>query len=190
MGPFIGFLVLLGPLVFVVLWLPLCLWIARKVAKRFTGGGARWASGVAAFLVVFILPFADGIAGQIYFNHLCSTEAGVKVYQMVELPAEYWDGEGKPKFYDEKNGNLRLPPDSVKWVSRTEKYPLNLEKNISEMKEINTGKILNERVLFTYWGGWVARSFSPHNTATSCGSDVKAYTSYVMQIFKPATSTR
>lgn len=189
MNTILGFLLLIGPLIVVVLWLPFCGWIARKVSKRFTSSGKRWASGIATFLVVSLLPFVDSIAGHIYFNHLCSTEAGVKVYQTVELPAEYWDEQGKPRFYDDKNGNLRLPIDSVKWESRTEKYPFSVEKNISEIKEKSTGKVLSERVLFTYWGGWLARNFYlAHNTAISCNSDVKAYTNYVMQIFKPAKS--
>lgn len=181
MGPFIGFLVLLGPLVFVALWLPICLWIARKVAKRFTGGGARWASGVAAFLVVFLLPFADSIAGRIYFNHLCSTEAGVKVYQTVELPAEYWDEQGKAKFY-------------VGWDSHLgKKYPLLYEQGTYssgfyidnagyKFVDKQSGQVLGEIVDFRYWGGWIARNFSPHNSATTCEfSD-----NLINKIFKPS----
>lgn len=174
----------------VIAYVWLAVRLTRLLTKRVASIWAKWGMRLGSFLVFFLILQGDELAGLAYFNHLCSTEAGVKVYQTVELPAEYWDERGKPRFYDEKNGNLRLPTNSVKWEPRTEKYPLNLEKNISEMREISTGKILNERVLFTYWGGWLSRNFSPHNTATSCGSDVKAYTNYVMQIFKPATSTR
>ncbi len=174
----IGFIALLAVVIYV--------WLARLVVKRLKSRTAKYAV-IALFILI---PTWDIIPGKLYLNYLCENEAGFKVYQTVELPAEYWDGEGKPMFYDEKNGNLRLTLNSIKWESRTQKYPLNLEKNISEMKEKNTGKILNERVLFTYWGGWISRNFSPHNTATSCGGDVKAYTNYVMQIFKPAKLTR
>jgi hypothetical protein len=180
----------LAVVVTLFLYIRLAIWIAKKLSEKRASKQWKWGVLVCVTLVFVLIPTWDSILGQLYFNHLCSTEAGVKVYQMMELPAEYWDEAGKAKFYDEKNGNLRLPLNSIKWESRTEKYPLNLEKNVSEMKETHTGKILNERILFTYWGGWVARNFSPHNTAVSCGSDVSSYTNYVMQIFKPSTLIR
>ncbi len=32
------------------------------------------------FLLVFVVPFADEVAGRIYLSHICDTEAGAKVY--------------------------------------------------------------------------------------------------------------
>lgn len=199
MEQFIGFLVLLGPLVFVVLWLPLCLWIARKVAKRFTGG-ARWASGVAAFFVVLLLPFADSIAGRIYLNHLCRTEAGVKVYQTVELPAEYWDGLGKPRFYVNRYDHEKMryifpdkrmvdgPQFKYTWVTRPYNEVFHIDEDVLQIIEREKGATLGEYFLFRYWGGWLARNFSTHNTATSCKA--KDLDNWEVSIFKPATSTR
>lgn len=195
MGPFIGFLVLLGPLVFVVLWLPLCLWIARKVAKRFTGGRARWASGAATFFVVLLLPFADSIAGRIYFNHLCSTEAGVKVYRTVELPAEYWDWQGNPKFYKEngdldhgKLGNRFAEPHVI------EPYPtfFRVDRMRMQLVENYSHDVLGEVIDFMYWGGWASRNLSPHNTAVGCEyfNGNKFWHDFYVRFFKPATSTR
>lgn len=186
----LGFAVLTGPLWLILIFLVGSIWIARKLANRFTSVGTRWAVGLGIFLLVFCVPFADEIAGRIYFNHLCATEAGVKVYHTVELPAEYWDERGKPRFYDDTNGNLRLPTDRYEWRSKVQKYPFHVEKDISDMKERNTGEILNERVLFTYWGGWISRNFTPSNTATSCGADVNAYTAYVNQVFVPIHSDK
>jgi len=162
------------------------IWLARFIVKLIKNRIAKY-TVIAIFILI---PTWDIIPGKIYFNNLCENEAGVKVYKTVELPAEYWDGQGKPRFYDEINGNMRLPLDKYEWKSRTEKYPFFVEKNISDMKEKNTEEILNERVLFTYWGGWISRNFAPHNTATSCGSDVKAYTRYVKQIFVPSHSDK
>jgi hypothetical protein len=174
----IGLSILLAVVIYV--------WLVRLVAKRIKNRAAKY-----AVIAIFILiPTWDIIPGKLYLNYLCENEAGVKVYQTVELPAEYWDVQGRPKFYDETNGNMHLPLDKYEWKSRTEEYPFNVEKNISDMKEKNTEKILNERVVFTYWGGWISRNFAPHNTATSCGSDVKAYTSYVKQIFVPVHSDK
>jgi len=200
MGPFIGFLVLLGPLVFVALWLPFCLWIARKVAKRFTGGGARWASGVAAFLVVFLLPFADSIAGRIYFNHLCNTEAGVKVYQTVELPAEYWDEQGKARFYVNRYDHDKLryifpdktmvdaPRFQYTWVTKPYSEFFHIEKDVLQIADRQQNSMVGEYFLFRYWGGWVVRSFSPHISGASC--ETKDLDNWSLNIFKPAASTR
>jgi hypothetical protein len=90
----LGFAVLTGPLWLILILLPVCIWLAVKLAKRFKPGITRLAGGVGIFLLLFALPFGDEIAGRIYLSYLCSTQAGVKVYQTVELPAEYWDEEG------------------------------------------------------------------------------------------------
>ena len=187
MNEILGFIVLTSPLFLILLWVPVCVglavWIGRKIFKKGkTVTGV--VMGVLVFLFVMVAPVADEIAGRIYFNHLCKTEAGVKVYQTIELPAEYWDEDGKPRFYDESNGNLNLPVGFIEWETTTEKYPLHLEKVISVMREKESGKKLNERVLFFYWSGWVVRNFSPHNTGTSCGSDVTAYTEYINKVFR------
>ena len=96
--PLLGFAVLTGPLWLILILLPVCIWLAIKISKRFKPGVTRIAGGVGIFLLLFALPFGDEIAGRIYLSHLCATEAGVKVYQTVELPAEYWEADGKPIF--------------------------------------------------------------------------------------------
>ena len=94
-----GFAVLSGPLWLILILLPVCIWLAIKISKRFKPGAPRIAGGVGILLLFFALPFGDEIVGRTYFNYLCATEAGVKVYKTVELPAEYWDERGRAKFY-------------------------------------------------------------------------------------------
>lgn len=192
MKELLGFVVLTGPLFLIVLWVPtsiaLAWWVSKKFIKK--KSAIKIAGGIAVFLVVLFLPLSDEIAGRIYFNHLCETEAGVKVYQTIELPAEYWDENGRPNFYDEKNGNLQLPANNVEWSSVVEKKSLHIEKNVSIMLEKVSGKKLNERILFMYWGGWLRRNFSPHNSANSCGGDVSAYTDFVRQVFQPISAAQ
>jgi len=113
----LGFAVLTSPLWLILILLPVSLWIAVKVAKRFKPGRVRFVGGLGVFLLLFFLSFADEIAGSIYFNYLCATEAGIKVYKTVELPAEYWDKYGRAMFYDEKNGNLDLATYSIEYQS-------------------------------------------------------------------------
>lgn len=88
--------VLTSPLWLIIVVLAIATWVAVMTAKRFVRPGVKGMIGLLVFLGVFFVSFADEIAGRIYLSHLCATEAGVKVYKTVELPAEYWDERGKP----------------------------------------------------------------------------------------------
>jgi uncharacterized membrane protein len=103
----LGFVVLTGPLLLMVLWLAVCIWLAWKLTKRHKAVAVRIVVGVLVFALLVLAPIADEIVGRAYFNHLCATEAGVKVYKTVELPADYWDEQGRPRFLEE-NGNFHL----------------------------------------------------------------------------------
>ncbi len=192
----LGFAVLTGPLWLMLFLLPVCIWLAIKISKRFKPGIARIAGGVGIFLLLFALPFGDEIAGRLYFNYLCATEAGVKMYQTVELPAEYWDERGAPNFFN-KYGYL----EHDFWVKnldesggRVERHPsiFSIDKDTSQVKERTSQKVLAEVTTFRYWGGWIRRNFSPHNTANSCKflDDLNFSRSFYGQLFKPATSSK
>ena len=140
------------------------------------------------------------MAGRIYFNHLCSTEAGVKVYKTVELPAEYWDEQGKPRFYVNQYDHDKMryifsdkrmvdaPQFKYTWVTSPYSEFFHIDKDVLQITDREKGAALGEYFLFRYWGGWLARNFSPHNSAASC--EVKNLTRWEINIFKPATSTR
>lgn len=157
---------------------------------------SKWEKRIAIAILILI-PIGDSIVGHIYFNYLCSAEAGVKVYQVAELPAEYWDGEGRPKFFN-KYGNL----ERDFWVSKLDepagdvkRYStfFAVDKDTSLVKEKSSQKVLAEIITFRYWGGWLARNFDLiHNTANSCGfiRDPDFSRNFYGSIFKPATSTR
>jgi len=176
MKELLGFAVLTGPLWLILIVLAIAIWVALKAAKRFERRSARIAVGVLVFLLVFFVPFADEIAGRIYLNYLCATEAGVKVYQTVELPAEYWDERGKPKlrtFKSSTPGIITLIGTKEPYLeesSFTELYSdlLHVEKAGFRLREINSKKIVGEVVYYRYWGGWLARNFTPDRSATAC----------------------
>lgn len=191
---FLGFMVLSGPLVVMVPWLLFCVWAGAKAAKRFTSGSAKFAVGLGV-AVLLMMPVADEIAGRIYLNHLCATEAGVKVYRTVELPAEYWDEQGRPRFFNQY-GNL----ERDLWLSKLDESSgdikrhstvFAIDKRTSSVKERTSQKVLAEVTTFLYWGGWLRRNLSPHNTANTCGFivDSNFSRSFYGQIFKPATSS-
>ncbi len=187
MKQFFGFAVLTGPLFLIVIWVPVCIALAFLVGKKFIKKSLplKITGGLAVFLTILLLPISDEIAGRIYFNHLCETEGGVKVYQTIELPAEYWDEDGRPKFYD---GNT-LPEKEyfqagVKAVAVEKLQAFGIQEfGTVFRKEINDYK-QSEVIGFRYWGGWLIRNFSPHNTAMSCGGG-KSYDELVEKQFKP-----
>jgi len=156
-----GFAVLTSPLWLILILLFLSLWLAVKIAKRFKPGIARIAGGVGIFLLLFALPFGDEIAGRIYLGYLCANEAGVKVYQTVELPAEYWDEQGRAKFYDEKNGNFNLPQIGTDFKTENYYSILPIQKFRFWYFEKQDGKILGEITNFHYLGGWISRNSNP-----------------------------
>lgn len=55
----LGFAVLTGPLWLILILLPVSIWIAFKLAKRFRSGITRTAGGVGIFLLPFALPFGN-----------------------------------------------------------------------------------------------------------------------------------
>lgn len=183
-----GFAALSAGYLLLLAWLPVAIWIAVKLAKRFKSRATKIAGGVGLFLLFFVLPFGDEIAGRMYFNYLCATQAGVKVYQTVDLPAEYWDEAGKPKFYDEKNGNFRLEGYRIEYATGTYSPSLHIDNAGYKRIDKQSGQVLGEETDFRYWGGWMERSFSLHNTATSCKGGLERSSNLIKQIFKPKKS--
>ncbi len=203
----LGFAVLTGPLWLILILLPVCIWIAVKISKRFKPGVTRIAGGVGIFLLLFALPFGDEIAGGIYFNYLCATQAGVKVYQTVELPAEYWDGGGKPKYLG-ANGfvDMKLLPNRFEWHNVDEPYVdsvIKIEKWRWELVDKETKNVLGEKITFVRHYGWL-NQFSPASTVgVSCrdlgGESNREELSrrereqeqkFFREILKPAVSSR
>jgi hypothetical protein len=192
----LGFAVLTGPLWLILVLLPLSLWLAIKLAKRFKRRSAKLAGGVGIFLLGFAVLFGDEIAGRIYLNYLCNTEAGVKVYQTVELPAEYWDAEGKARFrvYEGDNHKTMFLIGASKFEDSRFEYSMfiephnslfNTEKTGFRLRERESGNLLGEVLYFRYWHGWLLRNLSTDHSATSC--DMKNLDEWKFKIFKPST---
>lgn len=197
MKELLGFVVLTSPLFLMVLWIPACLFLAVSVGRKGIKKSLplKIAGGVAVFLIALLLPVSDEIAGRIYFNHLCETEAGAKVYQTIELPAEYWDENGEPKFYKgSKNNDIpsyafnRLGIDiDEEWVEK--KLLLHVSQSGTVIKEKKSEKKYSEVVRFGFKGGWIMRELTPHPSGLSCGID-NSYDELVRQQFIPVKEER
>jgi len=164
MNGLLGFAVLTGPLWLIVLLLPLAIFIAVKVSKRIQPVATRFFAGVGIFLLVFFIPFADEIAGRAYLNYLCATQAGVKVYQTVELLGEYWDENGKPRFI-KPNGDLdrTMLGKRLSEPGKTIQYSsiFGIDEDHQQVVDNITSVVLGEVVSFRHWGGWIHRNLNP-----------------------------
>lgn len=186
-------MVLSGPLFLIIIWLPVSVWAATTVSKRYTRGSLKrkFSIGVLLFVAIFLVPFADGIAGRIYFNYLCATKAGVKVYQTVELPAEYWDEEGRPRlktFRSDTPGVINLVgirEPIFQQIGFTEDYSniFHIDRTGFRLREIFSDNIFSEIIHYRYWGGWITRNFSLNNSAVSC--EMKDLDNWEFDVFRP-----
>lgn len=191
----LGFVVLTGPLFLIIAWLPVCIWIAVKMAKRFKRGSAKLASGLGVFVLIFLAPFADEITGHFYLSYLCTTEAGVKVYQTVELPAEYWDEQGRPKFY-KANGDLDKTVLGERFMEPVLTKPYSsifrIDERHQQLVDTSTHQTLGEVINFMHWGGWVSRNFSANKSAIDCKDfhGNKFWNDFYSRFFKSANSPK
>ena len=163
----LGFAVLTGPLWLILILLPASLWLAFKLSKRFKPGSTKAIGRIGLFLLLFLIPFGDEIAGRLYLGYLCSTQAGVKVYQTVELPAEYWDEEGRARFIDSQGILVReVLGDRFQWRSVSEPYiswPIKIYKKRWFLQDSQSKNDLGEKITFVRHYGWL-NHFSPAST--------------------------
>ena len=191
----LGFAVLTGPLWLMLILLPVSIWIAVKIAKRMQRGrSVKLGIGLLVFLAVFFVPFGDEIAGRLYFNYLCATESGVKVYQTIELPAEYWDVEGKARFIP-REGSLGFDESMLgnrytrKSALQSQSVFFRLDRDSYKLLDAQTQSLLGEDVNFMYWGGWIARNLSPNISAIGCSRhQVGYFTDVLKKVFRPTNS--
>jgi len=198
MKDIIGLAVLTSPLFLVVPWLAVAVFVAVKTAQLPKIGVAKLAAGAVTFVLVFLLPFSDDIAGRIYLKHLCSTEARMKIYQTEVLPAEYWDVQGRPRFLA-PNGfvDLKLLPNRFEWRNIDEPYIdsiIKIEKSRWQLIDTETKNVLGERITYMRHFGWL-NIFSPApNIGEGCElsrqKEQEQEQNFFLSIFKSAEPNR
>ena len=138
-------------------------WVAFFVAKNVgKGTGSKLAKylTLAAFALVFTW---DVIPGQLYFNHLCETQAGAKVIKTVYVDNSYFTATGKP--------DQKLLADRYSETSKFdgEFFPLfHIEKIERAIQDKQSGEVLGTGTNFSYRGGWLSRFVFVDGGATLC----------------------
>ncbi|MGB3210147.1 MAG: hypothetical protein WBB19_05510 [Desulforhopalus sp.] len=207
MKQLLGFAVLTGPLFLIVLWMPVCIVLAYLVGKKFIKKSLtlKITGGFAVFLIALLLPVSDEIAGRIYFKHLCETEAGARVYQTIELPAEYWDEDEKPLFMNSRGVlDMKMLGDRFEWKQLRIPYVENIvkiDKSQWILYDKQSQKILAEKNSFIRLYGWIYKFSPAPNTGEGCRDllirkyNIDGYAKhqisrekkFILQIFTPST---
>ncbi|MCB2218289.1 MAG: hypothetical protein KQH59_19700 [Desulfobulbaceae bacterium] len=208
MKQLLGFAVLTGPLFLILLWVPVCLAVAFLVGKKVIKKSLilKITGGLAIFLIMLLLPVSDEIAGRVYLNHLCETEAGVKVYQTIELPTEYWDEDGNPLFMNSRGVlDMEMLGDRFEWRTQDIPYVKNFVKIINlkwMLYDKETQKIIGEKNSFLRHYGWI-NMFSPApNIGEGCrdllatnqnkdifeAHQISIEKKFILQMFSPSTA--
>lgn len=164
--------------------------IAWLVIKRLPNKKAKWIA-VAIFILI---PTWDEILGRVYFKSLCETESGMKIYKTVELPAEYWNANGEPKFITRDGlADKAMLGDRYDFTSEfQENYSqtFRIKRHAEVVTNKQTKEILGRYVRFTYFGGWVANHLVAHVGAKSGCPSLKEYDyrGFLKRVFNSAST--
>jgi hypothetical protein len=172
MSQLLGFAVLTGPLWLILILLAVGVWLAAKAAKFFQRRAAKIVVGVIVFLLIVFVPFGDEAASKAYLIYLCDNKAEARVYQTVELPKEYWDEQGRPRYVTALGVDLKFLPKRFGWHFIREPYlnsVIKIERWHSQLIDTETKDVLGEKITYMRHFGWMSR-FSP---APNIGEDCR-----------------
>ena len=181
----LGFVTLTSPLWLIIIIVLLGAVFAIIFSKLFKTNGMKLNINVSIFILIILILFGDEIVGSIYFKYLCNTKAGIKVYHKVKLPTDYWDEQGRPKFYSVKNGNFKLKGYSIEYKIGKYSPVFHIENAGYRRIDKQSGQVLGEVINFMYWGGWVKRNLNFNNTGSICEGNAERSNSLINKIFVP-----
>jgi hypothetical protein len=151
----------------------------------------RWVASLTAALVVVLIPTWDEILGRLYFSRLCATEGGVRIFRQVDLPVDYWDADGRPKFI-KPNGDMDsdvlqhrfdvvIKSRKISGVFRIQALDFRVVEKASQVP-------LGEISSYGYFGGWLVNATSLHVTGIRCPNRPRSYDEAVlMATVRPQT---
>src|SRR5207247_9250009 len=116
-------MIALSLLLVLVVYIYLARATVKAVGKLYPG----WLAKALTIAVFVLIPTWDVIPGQLYFNHLCKTEAGQKIFKTVEVSPQYIL---KPSERDRSKSNV---PHAVggenTWAKLRERYTFGEERH-------------------------------------------------------------
>lgn len=169
-----GLLVLLGIIGYVV--------VAKFVVSAIGQYSESKIAKYVAIAVLVLIPSWDIVPGQLYFQRLCETEAGVKVFKKVEVDQSYFKSDGTPD--DKKLIERYAQPDHF---DRKFSSIFHIAKSESSIQDKQTGEVLGTATDFSYRGGWLTTLVLVDAAGISCPAYPRfgVHTVIWQEVFKP-----
>jgi len=173
-----GFFVLLGFVVYFVLAK-----FAVNAIEKYSGSKIAKYVGIAVFVLI---PTWDIVPGQLYFQHLCKEEAGIKVFKTVEVERMYFLENGQP---DGKKLSARYSQPNK--YDRDFSSIFSVRKIESSIKDQRTAEILGTATDFSYYGGWINANLFPQGPPDTCpqSPNHSVHTLIWREVIKPKTDS-
>lgn len=173
----------LGWLPILVIWLPLCVWLLRKIALGLKPGPIKWATLGLLGLVLTAIPVGDDAYIQWNFNRLCRDagmhyekkiavdgfydSTGRSGYALIEQRGfrviEHWDRiSAKIERVERVGGDWRVTvldrPTAryhYKFSSQHDRVALQVTKMEAVILDTETGKVVARQTIYTRYPGWL-----------------------------------
>jgi len=205
MDELLGFAVLTGPLLPILMWLVVSIVVVVFIINPAGSIIRRITIKFIFFVIIFVMPIGDEIIGRIYHGYLCANKSGYKVYMTAGLPADNWD-ENRNQKYLSSNGfvDMNMLPERYGWKRINEKqidFIIKITKSRAQLIDNYTKNVLGEQITYIRKYGWLNRfSISP-STGESCRDlsgerdreilhqkEAEKERAFFQDIFKPITS--
>jgi len=142
----------------------LYVWLAIFVAKRVGKGTGSKLAKYVTIAVFALIPTWDILPGQLYHQHLCKTEGGVKVFKTIEVDKAYFLPDGLP---DETKIREQLL-DRTGEPDRAFSTLFHIAKYQTVLIDKRTGERLGTATDFWHYGGWFQASLLHLGGSTIC----------------------
>lgn len=165
-----------------VLYIAFAIWIVKRQKTR----KAKWIS-IAIFALI---PTWNEILGKTYFYYLCSTRGGIKIEKTIELPREYWDADGRPKFIT-NNGRIeeKQLDTFLKFETHSEdesQSMLNIRKTTKSVIEKKSGQVAGTYTYFIHFSHGLIYGTVFHPTGKHCPIvEEVSFRDLVQSVLKP-----
>lgn len=186
-------MIALGFLLLVIVYLILSVLLTWAVARRIGNKQVRTKVIVTMTLVFLLIPTWDEILGRYYFERLCASEGGVKVFRTVELGPKYWNEDGTPKFL-KNNGDLDESILGGKYSFSYGRYQrasqlFRITKAQYKVVDNSSGETIATYTLVGYLHGWFL-GLMPGPISVGCPSGESIFEQLIGKAFRLAASPK
>lgn len=176
-------------IIIIFFYVKLAFWTARFLSRRAQKIKTQNIIKLSVALIFILIPTWDVILGRLYFNYLCDTEGGIRMYKQAELPLKHWKQNGVPRdrLVKTPGGGYQIVIGDrfilERHTIKNYALPFKIEKEHKKLRNKITGELLSEFILFRYWGGWLINNTGLNRSAENC-SDVKTTMLYKKSFIK------